>query len=394
MERRLRRDGLGVPAAGRTQRVRRSAHMNIGLVVPGGVDPSGEFRVIPALLALMRRLVRQHEVRVFALHQQAQPGRWELLGAPVWNIGKRHTRIRGVRTICAQHRVHRLDVIHAIWSGTVGLVAVAASQILRIPSLVHVAGGELVALPEIGYGGRLTWKGRVREAAVLRGATQVSAASGPMIATLAALGITGRRVPLGVDLDAWPARMPVPRSPQQPARLIHVASLNRVKDQSTLLRALATLRERDIDFEMHVVGEDTLGGEVQRLAERLGLLARVRFHGFLPQRSLRPLVEASDVMVMSSRHEAGPLVLHEAAVVGVPTVGTAVGEIADWAPRAALAAPVGDAAQLAEHVGTLLRDEDLRLRIAREARLRAMQENADSTARAFESIYETLVARG
>jgi glycosyltransferase involved in cell wall biosynthesis len=215
-----------------------------------------------------------------------------------------------------------------------------------------------------------------------------------MIATLAALGITGRRVPLGVDLETWPARMPVRRDAQQPARLIHVASLNRVKDQPTLLRALARLRDRGIDFEMHVVGEDTLGGEIQRLAERLGLSARVKFHGFLPQRSLRPLVAASDVMVMSSRHEAGPFSLHEAAVVGVPTVGTAVGEIADWAPQAALAAPVGDAVQLAEHLAMLLRDEDLRLRIAHEARLRAMQENADCTCRAFESIYETLVARG
>lgn len=372
----------------------RAAYMNIGLVVPGGVDPSGEFRVIPALLALMRRLVRHHEVRVFALQQQAQPGRWELLGAPVWNIGVRRTRIRGVRTLCAQHRVRRFDVIHAIWSGTPGLVAVAAARILGIPSLVHVAGGELVALPEIGYGGRLTWKGRVREAAILRGATQVSAASGPMIATLAALGVGGQRVPLGVDLEIWPARMPVRRSAQQPARLIHVASLNRVKDQPTLLRALAALRDWGIDFEMHIVGEDTLGGEIQRLAERLGLLARVTFHGFLPQRGLWPLVAASDVMVMSSRHEAGPVALHEAAAVGVPTVGTAVGEIADWAPQAALTAPVGDAGQLAERLATLLRDEDLRLRIAHEARVRTMQENADFTARAFESIYETLVARG
>jgi glycosyltransferase involved in cell wall biosynthesis len=368
--------------------------MRIGLVVPGGVDPSGEYRVIPALLALIRRLVRHHDVRVFALYQQAQPGRWELLGAPVWNIGTRYTRIRGVRTICAQHRLRPLDVIHAIWSGGPGMVAVAAARILGIPSLVHVAGGELAAVPAIGYGGRLTWKGRVREAAVLRGATQVSAASGPIIATLAALGITAQHVPLGVDLDIWPPRAPLRRSAGQPARLIHVASLNRVKDQPTLLRALAALREWGVDFEMHVVGEDTLGGEIQALAERLGLLGRVRFEGFLPQRSLRPLVEAADVMVMSSRHEAGPLVLHEAAVVGVPTVGTAVGQIADWAPQAALAAPVGEPIMLARQVAALLGDEDLRLRIAHEAWTRATREDADSTARGFESIYESLVASG
>jgi glycosyltransferase involved in cell wall biosynthesis len=191
----------------------------------------------------------------------------------------------------------------------------------------------------------------------------------------------------------WPARPPARRDGLRPARLIHVASLNRVKDQPTLLHALAAMRDCGIDFRMDLVGQDTLGGEIQSLAARLGLSARLSFHGFLPQRALRPLVEASDVMMISSRHEAGPLALHEAAVVGVPTVGTAVGQIADWAPQAALAAPVAAPEVLARHATALLRDEELRLGIARQAWLRATRENADGTARCFEAIYESLVAR-
>jgi glycosyltransferase involved in cell wall biosynthesis len=104
-------------------------------------------------------------------------------------------------------------------------------------------------------------------------------------------------------------------------------------------------------------------------------------------------MEASDVMMISSRHEAGPLVLHEAALVGVPTVGTAVGQIADWAPQAALAAPIGDAGTLAGHAAALLGDEELRLRVAQQARTLAMRENADCTAHSFEAIYERLTAR-
>ena len=367
--------------------------MRIALVVPGGVDASGEYRVIPALLAFIHRLALTHEVRIFALRQQTEPGRWELLGAHVINIGARHTALRAIRAVCSEHRRAAFDVIHAMWSGAPGLVAVSAARLLGVPSVVHVAGGELVALPEIGYGGRLTWKGRVREAAVLRAATQVTAASGPMLATLAALGIAARRVPLGVDLEVWPPRKPVPRRGEGPARLVHVASLNRVKDQSTLLRALVALRAAGVSFQMQLVGEDTLGGEIQALAERLGLGAEVRFHGFLPQRALRPLVEAADLMMISSRHEAGPLALHEAAVVGVPTVGTAVGQIADWAPTAARAAPVGEPLELAKQAAELLGNEPLRLEIAREACSRAMRENADFTARSFEAIYAAATTR-
>jgi glycosyltransferase involved in cell wall biosynthesis len=348
--------------------------------------------VIPALLALIRRLARTHDVRVFVPEQESQPRRWELLGAQVLNIGERHTRVRGVRTICAQHRVCPFDVIHAMWSGMSGFMAVAAARILGVPSVVHVAGGELAALPAIAYGGRLTWKGRLREAAVLRAATLVTAASGPMLNTLSALGITARRVPLGVDLDAWPPRPPVHRSAPGPARLIHIASLTRVKDQSTLLRALVALRNQGLDFHMQVVGEDTLGGEIQALAGRLGLERAVNFHGFLRQSSLRPLLEASDLQVISSRHEAGPVTLREAAVVGVPTVGTAVGEIADWAPHAALAAPVGEPEILAREVAKLLTDEQLRLRVARAAYTRAICEDANYTMQLFEDLYEQLKA--
>ena len=120
--------------------------MKIALVVPGGVDRSAEYRVIPALLALIQRLAAQHEVHVFALRQEAQPGEWGLFGARIHNIGAARTRSRAVHAICAEHRKGAFTAIQAIWSGSPGLVSVLAARILRIPCLVHVAGGELVAL--------------------------------------------------------------------------------------------------------------------------------------------------------------------------------------------------------------------------------------------------------
>jgi len=364
--------------------------MRVALVVPGGVDRSGEYRVIPAVLALLARLAREHEVHVFALAQERQPGDWELAGAHIHNIGEPRTRARAVAAILAMHRTARFDLIHAIWSDSCGLVAVIAGALLRIPTLVHVAGGELAALPEINYGGGQGWRGRVRERMTLHSASRVSAASAPMVAAIAALGVSAVRVPLGVDVAVWPARPPVRRDPQAIAKLIHVGSLNRVKDQPTLLRAVAGLAQAGVDFHLDMVGEDTLGGTMQRLAEQLGLTARVTFHGFLPQRRLRPLIEAAHLMVISSRHEAGPLAALEAAVAGVPTVGTAVGHIAEWAPTAASAAPVADAPALMRAIARVLENEELRLGLAHEALKRATLEDADHTARAFQGIYSAL----
>ncbi len=364
--------------------------MKIAFVIPGGVGRSGQYQVIPALLALFARLSVRNEVHVFALEQEARPASWDLVGARIHNIGRGYTRARAIRAICAQHRVAPFHAVHSIWSGSPGLIAVTAARILHLPSLIHVAGGELVRLADIGYGGRLSWKSRLREALVLRSATVVTAASSAMIAALEQIGIAAKRVPLGVDLEVWPPCDPVPRDTSKPARLIHVASLNRVKDQSTLLRALATLAQTGVKFRMDVIGEDTLGGEVQALAVRLGLSATVRFHGFLTQRQLYPLVQRAHLMMLSSRHEAGPLALLEAGVAGVPTVGTSVGHIAEWAPHAATAVPVGDPVGLARATSELLGNEELRLQIAREALRRATCEDADNTARGFEAIYAGL----
>ena len=366
--------------------------MKLALVVPGGVDRSGEYRVIPALLALIERLSVRDEVHVFALTQEDRPASWRLAGAAIHNIGTGRTRLRAVQAICTEHRASPFQLVHSIWSGSPGIVAVAAARLLRIPGLVHVAGGEVVAIPEVGYGGSLTWRGRVREALVLRAATAVTAASAPLVRALAKLGVTAQRLPLGVDLTAWPPRDPLRRDPATPARLIHVASLNRVKDQRTLLRAAAALADLGVDFELDVVGEDTLDGEIQAFAAQLGLAARVRFHGFLTQRTLAPLVAAAHLMVMSSRHEAGPVAALEAAALGGPTVATAVGHVAEWAPHAAVAVPVGDWNALAAALARLLKDEDARLHLARDAQRRAVLEDADFTARRIGELHSAVLA--
>jgi glycosyltransferase involved in cell wall biosynthesis len=99
-------------------------------------------------------------------------------------------------------------------------------------------------------------------------------------------------------------------------------------------------------------------------------------------------------MVVSSRHEAGPVALLEAATAAVPTVGTAVGHIVEWAPHAAAAVPVGDAIALARAIAELLANEQLRMRMALEARRRAAREDAEYTAHCFQAIYASISTRG
>lgn len=363
--------------------------MRIGIVTPGGVDRSGSERVIPCLLWLIERLARGHDVQIFAADQEPSAGTWPLLGATVHNAGPRPRRLRMLGAMLAEHRRARFDVVHAFWANPSGVVAAAFGRLTGVPVALTLPGGDLTNLPDIGYGGRLTRRGRMWAALALRGADRVVVPSRWMADRAAALGIATEHIRYGVALDRFPP-IPPRRRTSPVLRLLHAANLNPVKDQPTLLRAMRRLADRGVAFELDIVGFDTLNGAIHRLTGELSLDAQVRFHGPLPHDRLPPLFAAADVLVMSSRHETVPIVALEAAVAGVPTVATAVGQIADWSPDAAMAVPIGDAEALAAAIARVAADEELRLRLAYAAQADAIEHDADAFAAATLALYRSV----
>jgi glycosyltransferase involved in cell wall biosynthesis len=368
--------------------------VRVAIIVPGGVDRTGIDRVVPAFLWLIERLARRHEVHVFAIRQEPEPGTWKLLDAQVHNIGSARGTIRRLLArFGAEHRSGKpFNVVHAFF-GWCGTPAALIGWRFRIPVVFHPAGGEFVDLHDIDYGMRTTLRGRISLRVALAGADRITVASGPMQALAATCGVNAERVPLGVALDRWPPRAPRPRDTSRPLRLLHVGDIRPVKDQTMLMTAMGHLRDAGLAFSLDVVGLDTTDGAIQRSTAARRVESVTRWHGVLRREALRQLMEDADILLVSSRHEAGPLVVLEAAVAGVPTIGTAVGHIADWAPDAAVAVSVGDAAALARETVGLAADEPRRLAIAREAQRRATAMDADSTAAAFERIYEDLLKR-
>ena len=362
------------------------------MIVPGGVDRTGRERVIPVLLWVIERLAAQAELHVFALHQEPKPDQWPLLGATVHNIGRRPVTSRTLATMWSEHGKAPFDLVHAYWASGPGVIAAAFRMLTDTPAVLTLPGGDLCAFDDIEYGGLRTFAGRLRVKVAIAGANAVIAQSGPIRREAAELGISSQVLPFGIALNHWPVRQPVTRVPGSPLRLIHVADLNRIKDPETLLLALAELRERGADFHLDQLGLDTLGGSVQRRAQELGIDDRISFHGHCSRERVRDLVERSDLMLVTSRHEGGPIVALEAGVAGVPTVGTRVGQVADWAPEAAVAVEVGDAGALADAIQYLGSNEERRLRIARAAQARAVRDDADATAAGLMGIYARLLA--
>ena len=366
--------------------------MKLALFVPGGVDRSGTHRVIHCILWLIERLARAHEVHVFALNQEPNPGDWKLLGAHVHNVGSvRGWRRRLYAAFSVEHRAMPFDVIHGIF-GWGGLYGGLLGRWHRVPVLFHPDGGEFVAVRDIGYGYLCTLRGVCEMRLALAVSSRLSVSSRYHQRIVAAFAGDVLVVPMGVALDRWHPSAPRARDVSRPARLLHIGDWRPVKDQPTILAAVRSLIAAGHDVELDVVGHDTLDGALQRSPDAQALQSRVRWHRTMHRVALRDLVDRADLLVMASRHEAGPLVILEAAIAGVPAVGTAVGHFADWTPDAALAVPVGDAGALAAAIAELLADEPRRLAIAHEAQRRALAIDADCTAASFEQLYRELCA--
>ena len=362
--------------------------MKIAILTSGGVDRSGVEHVVPCLLWLIERLVDAgDEVHVFALHQEPEPGTWRLQGATIHNAGYRHSGRRMFVQLFAEHRRAPFDVIHSAWSVLGALIGGLAGRILGVPLLVYLGSTELVRFSDIRTArSSLTGRMALRIATFL--ADRVVAPSEYMIEMARRLDISATRAPLGVALDRWPLAPPRRRRPGATARLLHVGSIVPVKDHGVLIETAAVLESRGIGFEIDVIGEDVAGdGAVRLRAEALGLADRFHFHGFLPHHELPAHFKRADLLIVTSRHEADPLVALEAALAGVPTVGTNVGHLAEWAPLAARVAPPRDSAALAQAIIEVLSDDDARLAIALRAQERALADHADVTTRRYREIY-------
>lgn len=365
--------------------------MRIFLIVPGGVDKSGRKRIIPVLLSFIERLARNHEVVVIALRQYEQPCHYPLLGAKIVNLGApvgetRIQRLIRYRRLLSEVVVQygRPDIIHAFWANDCGLLGGLAGKWWRVPVVLSIGGGELTWLPQISYGDQGSWTSRSRVAWAIRLATVVTGGSRYVCNQLPSRDTVW--LPLGIDTDRF---SPAPtRKDKQPWQLIQVATLNDVKDQATLLQALVQIREVCPAVNLHLIGLDISNGRLHRLAQQLLLSDVVKFHGRVLNDELAPLYQHAHLYVQSSLHESQGVAVCEAAACGVPTVGTAVGLVAELAPAAATSVPTADAPALSAAILDLLQNPQSLKKLGKAAHAWAEKHDADWTARQFENLYQ------
>jgi glycosyltransferase involved in cell wall biosynthesis len=365
--------------------------MRIALVVRGGLHPSGREQVMPTLLAFVRALSIDHEVHAFALRHLPRPQAYALGTATIHDLGSPRGRRRQWSALTAALRRHRpFDVLHGYFADPAGLLAALAGRRFRVPTVVTCASGEFVALRDISYGLQRTLVHRTIVSLACRMATVVHVISEYMAALAKQHGVDATCIPLGIRLEQFHRSIEEREGP--PWRLLQVASMNRVKDQLTMLRALAIVRQR-ADVRVAIAGEDTMNGILERDARSLGVAGAVRFLGFVPQDRLVEAHRDAHLYVQSSRHEAGGAAVLEAAAAGLPIVGTRVGFVSDWDGDGAIGVPPQNPELLAAAILSLIDDPDRRRRLACAAQERSRSYAVEHTTRHMLGLYESITTR-
>jgi glycosyltransferase involved in cell wall biosynthesis len=174
--------------------------------------------------------------------------------------------------------------------------------------------------------------------------------------------------------------------------IIHVGSISRKKNLTTLVKAFARFRQATgFRGQLVLVGREYGKGrdqELYRSISALGLEEAVVFTGPVPDRDLPPLYSASALFVFPSVHEGFGIVALEAMACGVPVITTASGAIAEVVGEAALVwHNPSDEEELSLALRRVLEDADLRSRMSERGLEQARRFSCAESARQTLQLY-------
>lgn len=235
------------------------------------------------------------------------------------------------------HTLHLLtrnnySLIHAHWLLPQGLMAVLAADILRIPTVITVHGGDVFRLrhPFLNSLKRLALK---RASCV----TVNSPATRQAVLNLTPSLKNLHEIPMGIpDFPLFQNTAEVtcvrPSAEKHPV-IVFVGRLAFEKGVEDLLKAVAILVRQDKRLSLILVGDGQERNTFEAMARGLGIADYTEFTGAVPHNQVMHFLKKGDVFVAPSRitqdgwQEAQGLSIAEAMAAGIPVVATNVGGI-------------------------------------------------------------------
>jgi len=171
-----------------------------------------------------------------------------------------------------------------------------------------------------------------------------------------------------------------------------VLSVGRLSQEKRLGVLLDAAARTDPGVQFAIAGAGPDGARLRTYASDLGVAARVRFLGFVPEADLPGLYRLADVFAIASEAELQSLATMEAMATGLPVVAVnagALGELVRDGENGFLAGP-GDAAGMAARLDQLCGEPAMRRAMAAASARIAVVHDRDRCLTAWESLYRAL----
>ncbi len=216
-------------------------------------------------------------------------------------------------------------------------------------------------------------------------------------------------IPPGVDIDLFK-----PRSPslekifglKDNRTVLFVGRIDPVKGIDTWFKAMALVVEEDPALREKIcvcliggdIDEEEPDDELARLQvlkNELGIGDLVTFMGKRAQETLPDYYASADVVVMPSRYESFGMAALEAMACGTPVVASDVGGLSFIVRdgETGFLVPEGDPRAMADCLGRLLREPDLRARLGKRGAEVAREYAWSRVADRMEELYASVIRR-
>ena len=294
------------------------------LILSTSMGMGGADQQILILARSMR--ARGHEVRIVALTPLGPMGleaRREGIPTESLELRRRPGDIARIARLVQMIREWRPDILHThmIHANLLGRAVRPLAPVGALVSTIH----------SISDGGRLRMAGYRLTNRLVDRVTIISRLAADRYLKIGAVPAARLEViPNTVDLERF--------RPSSEARAavrselgvgeefvwLAVGRFQPAKDYPTMIAAFARVAGSSTS-RLILVGQGPLRGEVETLLREAAIEDRVRFLGV--RRDIPDLMSAADGYVLSSAWEGMPVVLLEAAAVGLPIVATRVGGV-------------------------------------------------------------------
>jgi glycosyltransferase involved in cell wall biosynthesis len=170
-----------------------------------------------------------------------------------------------------------------------------------------------------------------------------------------------------------------------------VGRLNAQKGHRYLIEAWPRVLQRHPAARLLVVGDGDLQASLRQQAEALDVTRSIVFAGH--RTDIPAVLQALEVLCISSTYEGTPLALFEAMAAGKAIVSTAVDGCQEVLEDGitGLLVPPGDAPALAQALDRALGDGELRRGLSEAALVASRRYDVDACVRQIEQVYEELL---